>query len=120
MLTSIELLTGERPGLETINAAAAKLGETLSDRRILLIVDDVWREQDLRPFLQGGPNCVRLVTTRIDSVLPAIGCSPAGRRDAGGEALSLLVRRPAAGSGYARTREPRQGLPRASANGRCS
>jgi WD40 repeat protein len=66
----IVLLTGERPGLETINAAAGKLGEAIGDRRILLIVDDAWREQDLRPFLQGGPNCVRLVTTRIDRVLP--------------------------------------------------
>jgi WD40 repeat protein len=66
----IELLTGERPGLETIHAAAGKLGEAMGDRRILLIVDDAWREQDLRPFLQGGPNCVRLVTTRIDKVLP--------------------------------------------------
>ena len=64
------LLTGERPGLETIPAAAARLGEALGDRRILLVVDDAWREQDLRPFLQGGPNCVRLVTTRIDHVLP--------------------------------------------------
>ena len=66
----VTLLSGERPQLETINAAAAKLGEALGDRRILMVVDDVWREQDLRPFLQGGRNCVRLVTTRIDSVLP--------------------------------------------------
>ena len=64
----IELLIGERPGLETIHAAAGKLGDAMGDRRILLIVDDAWREQDLRPFLQGGPNCVRLVTTRIDNV----------------------------------------------------
>ena len=71
----IVLLTGERPGLETISAAAAKLGEALGDRRILLVVDDAWREQDLRPFLQGGPNCVRLVTTRIDSVLPRRRCA---------------------------------------------
>ncbi len=66
----VTLLSGERPQLETINAAAAKLGETLGDRRILMVIDDVWREQDLQPFLQGGRNCVRLVTTRIDSVLP--------------------------------------------------
>ena len=66
----ITLLTGEQPQLETINAAAAKLGEALGDRRILLIIDDAWSEQDLRPFLQGGPNAARLVTTRIDSVLP--------------------------------------------------
>ena len=86
----IELLTGERPGLETINAAAGKFSESLGDRRILLIVDDAWREQDLRPFLQGGPNCVRLVTTRIDSVLPSTALRQpvdAMQRD---EALALI------------------------------
>src|SRR5215469_10956814 len=67
----IVVLTGDRPGVETIDAAAAKLGEALGDRRILLIVDDAWREWDLRPFLQGGPRTTRLITTRIDNVLPA-------------------------------------------------
>ena len=86
----IEVLTGERPGLETINAAAAKFSEALGDRRILLIVDDVWREQDLRPFLQGGPNCVRLVTTRIDSVLPQTAVRRPVDAMQTGEALSLI------------------------------
>ena len=45
----IETMTGERPGLENLNAAAAKLGEALGDRRILLIIDDAWREQDSHP-----------------------------------------------------------------------
>jgi putative hemolysin len=67
----IETLTGARPGLATINAAAAALGEALGDRRILMIVDDAWREPDLRPFLQGGPNTARLITTRLSGVLPA-------------------------------------------------
>jgi hypothetical protein len=62
----VEILTGERPGVETLNGAATKLGEALGDRRILLVIDDVWREQDLRPFLQGGRNTTRLITTRID------------------------------------------------------
>jgi predicted ATPase len=66
----IVVLTGDRPGVETIDAAAAKLSEALGDRRILLIVDDAWREQDLRPFLQGGPRTTRLITTRIDNILP--------------------------------------------------
>ena len=66
----IERMTGARPGFETLNSAASALAEALGDRRILLVVDDVWREQDLRPFLQGGPNTTRLVTTRIDNVLP--------------------------------------------------
>jgi len=86
----ITLVTGERPALETVNAAAAKLGEALGDRRILLIIDDAWREQDLRPFLQGGPNCVRLVTTRIDSVLPATVIRQAVDAMQTGEALRLL------------------------------
>ena len=67
----ITILTGTPPGLATIDAAAAALGEALGDRRILMIVDDVWREQDLRPFLQGGRNTTRLITTRLSRVLPA-------------------------------------------------
>ena len=86
----VTLLSGERPQLETINAAAAKLGETLSDRRILMVVDDVWRKQDLEPFLQGGRHCVRLVTTRIDGDLPATAAREKVDAMQGAEALSLL------------------------------
>jgi hypothetical protein len=56
--------------LSALNAASAELATTLGNRRILLIIDDAWREQDLRPFLQGGPNTTRLVTTRLDRVVP--------------------------------------------------
>ena len=63
-------LTGEPPGLQTINAAASALGEALGDRRILMVVDDAWRELDLRPFLRGGPSTTRLITTRLDNILP--------------------------------------------------
>jgi hypothetical protein len=66
----ITRLTHAPPGLETISAAASALGEALGNRHILMIVDDAWREQDLRPFLQGGPKTTRLVTTRIDKILP--------------------------------------------------
>ena len=37
----------------------------IGESRLLLVIDDVWREAQLRPFLRGGPNCVRLVTTRL-------------------------------------------------------
>jgi hypothetical protein len=67
----VEVLKGERPGLQNINAAAAKLGESLGHLRILLIIDDAWREQDLQPFLQAGPHTTRLITTWIDNILPA-------------------------------------------------
>ena len=64
-------LSGRPPQLETVGAAASALAEALGERRILIVVDDVWRPQDLRPFLQGGPRTTRLVTTRIDGTVPA-------------------------------------------------
>ena len=88
----IETLTAERPALESLNAAASKLGESLGDRRILLIIDDAWREQDLRPFLQGGKNSTRLITTRRDDILPlSAERQPVDAMQAT-EALSLLGR----------------------------
>jgi hypothetical protein len=42
----------------------------LGDRRILMVVDDAWSEPDLRPFLRGGPGTTRLITTRLDNILP--------------------------------------------------
>jgi hypothetical protein len=85
----VEILSGERPGLENINAAAAKLGEALDDRRILMIVDDAWREQDLRPFMQGGTNTTRLVTTRNDNILPSNAVRQRVDAMRGDEALTL-------------------------------
>jgi hypothetical protein len=85
------LLTGEPPELETMPAAAAKLGEVLGDRHILLIIDDAWREQDLRPFLQGARYTTRLVTTRIDSVLPDNAIRQPVDAMQAGEALQLLA-----------------------------
>jgi len=48
------------------------------------------REQDLRPFLQGGPNTTRLITTRNDDVLPANTVSEPVDRMRDEEALKLL------------------------------
>lgn len=45
--------------------------KVLGEQQLLLVVDDVWNELHLRPFLQGGPNCTRLITTRILTTLPA-------------------------------------------------
>lgn len=86
----IEILLGERPGFKTVDAAAAKLDEALGDRSILLIIDDAWREQDLQPFLGGGCNTTRLITTRRDDILPLETERQAVDAMATGEALSLL------------------------------
>jgi hypothetical protein len=37
---------------------------------MLLLLDDVWDGEQLEPFLIGGRQCVRLVTTRVPGVLP--------------------------------------------------
>ncbi|MBI4772368.1 MAG: hypothetical protein HY784_18565, partial [Chloroflexi bacterium] len=66
----IEALTGERPGFSGIDAAKAALAEALGDRRCLLVIDDVWNGEHLRPFLHGGPKCARLITTRNSDTLP--------------------------------------------------
>ena len=61
---------GKRPGLQDVETAAEHLGQLIGEARLLMVIDDVWREAQLRPFLRGGPNCVRLVTTRLPQVLP--------------------------------------------------
>ena len=59
---------GKRPGFADVVTASEHLGELIGESRLLLVIDDVWREAQLRPFLRGGPNCVRLVTTRLPNV----------------------------------------------------
>jgi WD40 repeat protein len=67
----IYTLSRERSGFSGIDAATAYLAELLTDRDILLVIDDVWDGTHLKPFLQGGTRCARLVTTRNEDVLPA-------------------------------------------------
>ena len=67
----IYMLNHERPGFTGIDAAGARLAELLADRDILLVVDDVWEAIHLKPFLQGGKHCARLITTRNEDVLPS-------------------------------------------------
>jgi hypothetical protein len=59
-----------RPSTTDASAAADLLAEAIGEARILLVLDDVWRTPQLRPFLRGGSKCVRLVTTRIPEALP--------------------------------------------------
>jgi hypothetical protein len=66
----IYILSHERPGFTGIEAAVTRLGELLADRDILLVIDDVWNSAHLKPFLQGGTRCSRLITTRDEGALP--------------------------------------------------
>jgi len=59
------------PAFETVSAASAHLRQGLIGRRVLLVVDDVWRPEDADPFRGLGPEAALLVTTRDSRTLPA-------------------------------------------------
>ena len=66
----IYTLSGEKPGYTSLEAATTHLVKLLADRDILLVLDDVCSSADLKPFLQGGKRCARLITTRNQRVVP--------------------------------------------------
>ncbi len=55
-----------------IDAATLQLRTLLSDKKALLVVDDLWNPDDLDPFQVTGKGCQVLVTTREAPVLGAI------------------------------------------------
>jgi WD40 repeat protein len=64
-------LSRQRPAIADPDTAGAELGRLLDEREpLLLVVDDVWEDAQLRPFRFGGRRCTRLVTTRIPDLLP--------------------------------------------------
>jgi WD40 repeat protein len=66
----IYILNQERVSFTHIDVAVARFVELISSRDILLVIDDVWNAEHLKPFLQGGNRCARLITTRNVNVLP--------------------------------------------------
>ncbi|GGS42689.1 NB-ARC domain-containing protein [Actinokineospora fastidiosa] len=67
----IERVARRRSGLTSPEQAGLQLGELLAERGpSLLVVDDVWTAEQLRPFLNAGRGCTLMVTTRIPDLLP--------------------------------------------------
>jgi WD40 repeat protein len=70
---AIHFVTGQNVTYTDPDMAGDELGRLLDkhlSERALLVLDDVWEPEQLDPFLRGGRKCVRLVTTRVPSVLP--------------------------------------------------
>ncbi|MDX2163429.1 MAG: NB-ARC domain-containing protein [bacterium] len=65
----VNALTGEKVDLN-LNGVKEAFKAALENREILLVIDDVWKPEHLKPFLEGGAKTARLITTRIDDVLP--------------------------------------------------
>ncbi|MFD7282719.1 NB-ARC domain-containing protein [Streptomyces sp. NPDC059862] len=64
-------ITGDTSEFDDPDLAGAHLGRLLDQRpRTLLVLDDVWEDEQLAPFLHGGRRCVRLVTTRNPTLIP--------------------------------------------------
>jgi len=57
----------ERP--VDLEAAISMWRAVLQNKRFLILLDDVRREDDMLPFLRGGNDCARLITTRDERIL---------------------------------------------------
>ena len=57
------------------------------------MIDDVWRPAHLRPFLQGGPNCARLVTTRHFDIAATLQTRVSVDEMSSDEAVAMLTAR---------------------------
>jgi hypothetical protein len=86
-----ETASRSKPSLSDPALAGSALGDALGDRRMLLVLDDIWSRTQLEPFLSGGPNTVRLVTTRQRDVLPDTSTHLDVDAMAMAEARSLLL-----------------------------
>ncbi len=83
-------LTGRHSNANTLETVVSELSNALAERDLLLVLDDVWNASDLMPFLQGGPRCARLITTRDAGTLPPGTQKIAVDEMARGEAVMLL------------------------------
>ncbi|WP_405976505.1 WD40 repeat domain-containing protein [Streptomyces sp. NBC_00988] len=64
-------ITGDTTVFDDPDLAGTHLGRLLDARPpMLLLLDDVWSTEQLAPFLIGGANCRRLITTRLPELLP--------------------------------------------------
>ncbi|MGH8508925.1 MAG: NB-ARC domain-containing protein [Gammaproteobacteria bacterium] len=66
----VTALTGECSGCATLPGARAQLQAALSHRKVLLVLDDVWDEAQIKDIVEVSAGCARLITTRNTYTLP--------------------------------------------------
>ena len=61
------------PGrVRKIEEISAQLTAVLREKRVLLIVDDVWQAEHAQPFRVGGQMCALVITSRLNDVASAL------------------------------------------------
>ena len=58
-----------------VAATSSHLQTLLRDKAVLLVVDDAWDAERVRPYAVGGPRCRVLVTTRRAGVVDELGAT---------------------------------------------
>jgi WD40 repeat protein len=91
LLTVYTALTGDTPGFTSVEDGTHQLGRKLEERTCLLVIDDVWDQEHLRPFLRGGRSVARLFTTRDTSIASGARAVNVDRMRES-EAMSMLAR----------------------------
>ena len=86
-------VAGENAVFSDPESAGQRLGSLLdTGPRRLLILDDVWEPEQLKPFVDGGRRCVRLVTTRVPGLVGGRGPAVTVDQMSPEESRSLLTR----------------------------
>jgi DNA-binding SARP family transcriptional activator len=67
---------GGLEGARGIDEISARLTAFLKDRRVLLIIDDVWAAEDAHPLLVGSEGSGLILTTRLNDVARSLATSP--------------------------------------------
>jgi hypothetical protein len=66
----VSALRGDCDGCTTLPGARAQLLAALAQRTLLLVLDDVWDEAQIRDIVAASGGCARLITTRNALTLP--------------------------------------------------
>jgi tetratricopeptide (TPR) repeat protein len=59
--------------LPDLDSRAASFRSVLADKKVLMILDNVWSADQIRPLLPGGSRCTVLLTTRDSDLAVALG-----------------------------------------------
>ena len=88
----IKLVAGEEATFTDPELAGRRLAALLdAGPRRLLVVDDVWEQEQLAPFAAGGGRCARLVTTRVPGLLAGRDVAVRVDQMSAGQARRLLT-----------------------------